>query len=252
MMQVYLISGINTERTLGTTVSSRTVKNEVMKLANQNRRVVDSAIMNAIENEYLIVAMIDDYTTIHSYHRPTDNKASTCRAMCTIVCRIFPSVPAIPITSLESLHCPSVIDLHRLVADMISSSSMHQFSRPFSESMQEWIRESFFNLECVRHRLDVLSYHHSKNVRKMRCLANLYLIDFIEQLLKSKYNSAASLEALQKLALKECMKKYPLIMPGDWPTKFHVRQDVYSSLKDSTFVTHKGQTKEEGSAILPP
>ncbi len=95
MMQVYLISGINTERTLGTTVSSRTVKNEVMKLANQNRRVVDSAIMNA---------MIDDYTTIDSYHRPTDNKASTFHAMCTIVCRIFPSVPAIPITSLESLN----------------------------------------------------------------------------------------------------------------------------------------------------
>ncbi len=111
-------------------------------------------------------------------------------------------------------------------------------------------KRKFFNLECVRHRLDVLSYHHSKNVRKMRCLDNLYLIDFIEQLFKGKYNSAAALEALQQSALMECMKKYPLILPGDWPTKFHVRQDVYSSLKDSTFVTHRGQTKEEGSAIF--
>ncbi len=135
-MQVYLILGISTERTLGTTVSSKTVKNEEMNLANQNRRVIDRAIMNAIENKYLIVAMNDDYTTINSNHRPTDNKAITCRAMCTIVCRIFPTVPAILITSLESLRCPSVINVHSVVPDMTSSSWLQ-------ECMQEWLEEVF-------------------------------------------------------------------------------------------------------------
>ena len=75
-----------------------------------------------------------------------------------------------------------------------------------------------------------------------------YLIDFIEQPLKSRSNFAVALEALQQSALRKYTKKYTLIMPGDWPAQFYVRQNVYSSLKDPTFVSHRRQTKEEGSA----
>ena len=41
---------INTERRLGTAVSSRTVKNEVLKLTKRSRDVVDEAILEAMEN----------------------------------------------------------------------------------------------------------------------------------------------------------------------------------------------------------
>ena len=105
MILVFL--GINAERRLG----SRTVSNEVVKLAHLNRESVDRAIIEAMENEWLIVAIIDDYTTIHSTLRPTDGKASSACSMCTIVCRIFPGIPAIPNQSIEALHCPSGIDL---------------------------------------------------------------------------------------------------------------------------------------------
>lgn len=56
---------INTERRFGTTVSLRTVKNEVARFAKKNRDDVEKAIFDAMENRCFVVAKIDDYTTIH-------------------------------------------------------------------------------------------------------------------------------------------------------------------------------------------
>ena len=167
------------------------------------------------KNRCLVVAMIDDYTTIHSAHRPSDSKASFASVMCTIVCRIFRNIPAIPNDTLDRLHCSSGIDIPTLTEEITRLSSMHFFGRTYSENMPDRIRESFFDPEFVRHRLDAHSYHHSENVRKMRCLDNLYLIDFIQQPLKSKANFATAVDVMLDSTLKEYLKKYTVIMPGD-------------------------------------
>ena len=176
-------------RRLGYTVSNRAVNNELIKLATDSQNTVNQAILNAVNNSWLVVAMIDDYTTIHSNHRPTSTKTSTFAPMCTIVCRIFPSIPAVPNQSVEKLHCPSGIDIESLdgnltfsslVKELTSILTMHTFSKSFSENMPDWIRDVFFDPEIVRHRLDVHPYQHSQNVKKMRSLTNLYLIEFTE------------------------------------------------------------------------
>ena len=177
---------------------------------------------------------IDDYTTVHSKHRPTGTKASSSIPMCTIVCRIFPSIQAVPNQSVEKLHCPLGIDNESLINELTNIPSMHAFGKSFTENMPDWIRDVFFDPELVRHRLDAHSYHHSSDVREMRCLNNLYLIEFTELQLKSKQDFATALNILQTTAMKEYLKRYSLLMPGDWPSQFYIRQNVYSEIRSSS------------------
>ena len=93
--------------------------------------------------------------------------------MCTVVCRVFPDAKAVPLTTIEEVHCPSGIDIPLLKKSLTSPSMMEAFGNVFVNSMPQWIREHFFDPEHVRHRLDLHSYHHSQNVRQMRCLNNM-------------------------------------------------------------------------------
>ena len=58
--------GLDTERRIGNTVCSRTVSNELTRLSNDNLGNVKAAVQEAIEKEWLIIVIIDDYTTIHA------------------------------------------------------------------------------------------------------------------------------------------------------------------------------------------
>ena len=151
-------------RKLGSTVSNRAVNNEMVKLARDCQSAVNGAILDALKNNWLVIAIIDDYTTVHSKHRPTNTKASTSIPMCTIVCRIFPSIQAVPNQSVEILHCSLGIDIESLINELTNIPSMHAFGKSFAENMPDWIRDIFFDPELVRHRLDTHSYHHSSDV----------------------------------------------------------------------------------------
>ena len=58
--------GLDTGGKIGNIVGSRTVSNEMTRLSNENARNVMEAIREALENEWLIVVIIYDYTTIHT------------------------------------------------------------------------------------------------------------------------------------------------------------------------------------------
>ncbi len=67
---------IDTEKRIGHTVGSQTVENEMRRLADKNPRAVDNAIALAAERGWLVICIIDDYTTIHAKHRPTNSTTS--------------------------------------------------------------------------------------------------------------------------------------------------------------------------------
>ena len=52
-------------------------------------------IDETIHMKCLLVVMIDDYTNIHTKHRPLDSTTSTARSMATIFLKRFPDDPAI-------------------------------------------------------------------------------------------------------------------------------------------------------------
>eukprot|EP00112_Aurelia_sp_Birch-Aquarium-sp1_P011368 Seg239.7 transcript_id=Seg239.7/GoldUCD/mRNA.D3Y31 product="hypothetical protein" protein_id=Seg239.7/GoldUCD/D3Y31 len=178
--------GLDTERMIGHSVSSRTVSNEISRLAAQNSRAVDDELRQALENDWLVVGIIDDYTTIHTKRHPKDMNTSVANSMFTAVCRIFPDIKAVRTSSVTATHNPDGINIDALVKEITSLSSMHRLSQTYADTMPDWLKKTFFTAESERQRPMTDQYHHSENVRKMRCLDNLHLLEFTEQTLKSK------------------------------------------------------------------
>ncbi len=89
-------------------------------------------------------------------------------------------------------------------------------------------KDHFFTADNQRHCLMAHMYHHSGNMRKLRCLDNLHLVEFCLQPLKSKENFESAMEKLEHTALRKYMEKYAVFFPGDWPAQFYVRQVAYS------------------------
>ena len=233
--------GIDTEFKLGNSVCRKTVSNEVTRMALLNKIEVDKAVTTAIQNRWLLTLIIDDYTCIHSIHRPTSEQTSSAACMCTIVCRIFSDVPAIPLSTVEQLHHPNGVGIVDLVEEMTTLSSMHSYGQMYANAMPEWLRNTFFDPEYERHRLDVHRYQSSNNVRKLRCLDNLHLVEFVEQPLKSRTNFEEALGHVLESAISEYMSQYAVIVPGDWPAQFYTRQAVYSSCDLPTNGTNSEQ-----------
>ena len=184
-------------------------------------------VADAVENEWCIVLIIDDYTTVHSKHRPKE-KVSSAASMCTIVCRVFPDVRAIPLTAIEDFHNPNGVDITLLQAAVTNMNMMDKISKTYADGMPPWLISTFFDPESERHRLQTHMYKESDNLRKMRSLDNLFLIDFVEQPLKSKEDFQSAMDIASD-ALRVYMEKYAVLLPGDWPAQFHLRKVVYSS-----------------------
>lgn len=65
----------------------------------------------AIENEYLITLMIDDWTKVYTKRRPTDENTSIADNFCTIIIKVVKDIKAIPRTEVKTIHNPKGIDV---------------------------------------------------------------------------------------------------------------------------------------------
>ena len=62
--------GIDTENQMGNTCCRRTMDPNLNSLATQSLKHLNSFLLEAIANEWLLVLIIDDYTNIHTHRRP--------------------------------------------------------------------------------------------------------------------------------------------------------------------------------------
>ena len=83
---------LNTARRLGVTFTSATERvHEAKLIGNYEHELVRSFKM-----QYKMdIAIIDDFTTIHSHRRSDSDRTSDAKCMCTVVIRVFPGIPAI-------------------------------------------------------------------------------------------------------------------------------------------------------------
>ena len=70
-------SGIEAQRQLGTSVSSKVISRNRAAIAKQNFQECNDAIQEAIAKEFTILFMIDDYHNIHTIRRPRPTKWTT-------------------------------------------------------------------------------------------------------------------------------------------------------------------------------
>ena len=84
----------------------------------------------------------------------------------------------------------------------------------------------------VKQRLSTHMYQQSDDVRTLRSLDNLHLIDFIELTLKGNDGFETAMNNLLKYNMADYMKKYLVLLPGDWPAQFFMRRVIYRKLAD--------------------
>ena len=220
--------GIDTENRMGNTCCRRTMDATLNLLAKQSLQRLNSFLLEALQNEWLLVLIIDDYTNVHTHRRPKGNHPSSAVSMCTIVVKAFKNVNAIRCPSnIVNLHDEWGVDISSCKQDICSDNQLYQIANTYASTMPDWMVTEFFQPESERQRLSVHEYCESTSVRTMRRMDNLHLVDFVELQLKSKENFKQAFDIVLNTNLKLYMEKFILLQPGDWPCQFFSRQLVY-------------------------
>ena len=189
---VYFLSfvikkGMGTQPQLGPSVSNKVISRNRAAIANQNFQVSNDAIQEAIDKEFTLLLMIDDYHNIHTIRRPQqENRAYRVDKMCTIIIKIIvKEVPAIPFSSVNLTHNPHGIDANLLVNKLCSIQFFSQIcTSSFACSMSEFTSFSFDPV-MGRHQMESHDYQGASSLRSFK---DVYLIDFVKLPLKSKKN----------------------------------------------------------------
>ena len=172
--------------------------------------------------------------------------------MCTIVVKAFKDIPAVPVTHALCTHDQNGIDIEACIQLITAASSMHNISESYASVMPDWLTNAFFNPEFERHRIHIHQYCDSDNVRTMRKMDDLHLLDFVELRLKSKGDFNTAYDVAMHTGLAAYLKKFIVFQPEDWPCQLYCRQIIYESLEK--FVSsHPGfsDTPLQQDNILP-
>ena len=172
--------GIDTQHQLGNTCCRRTVNNLLDSLAANHNQQLENFITAAMENEWLLVLIIYNYTNIHTYRRPTGNKPSQANNMCTIVVKAFRNIKAVQIPQdITKLHDPQGLNVARCQQVISSFTQMSKLATTYASTMPNWLTREFFQPESERNRISVHEYCESAAVRTMRRMDDLQLVIFL-------------------------------------------------------------------------
>ncbi len=207
----------------GVSVHPRTARLMSMSINESYKEMVKSFIDKAKSNGSLLVFMVDDYTNIHTKHRPTSVVPTVVSHKATLLLKCFDNIKAIP-ADQSITHNPSAVDIPELVSYL--RQNMPLLCNTFASTMPSWIREKFFDPEWERNRLAVHDYQEFENIRVMRSMDNTVLIDSIELPLKSYDNFLQAVQHAVDMGLGEYLKEYLVFNPGDWPAQYYLQQIV--------------------------
>ena len=243
--------GIDTENRMGNTCCQRTMDSTLNSLATQNLQQLNSFVLEAIKNQWLLVLIIDDYTNVHTHRRPKGIHTSTAASMCTIVVKAFKNLKAIERpSSIISLHDEQGVDIDSCKQVICSNNQLSLMANTYVSTMPEWMMTQFFQPESERMRISVHEYCENPSVRTMRRMDNLHLVDFVELQLKSKENFKQAFDIALNTNLKLYMQKYILIQPGDWPCQFYSRQLVYEQV--TRYLQQNQAASNQLDTTIPP
>ena len=218
---------MNTERNIGISMSTTSSYRIINKGEARHQETCSRIIRDATNNGWLITSSIDDYTTIHSRHRPQDQKASSAINMCTIIFRVYTNLPAIPNTNPNVVHDPLGVNSDLLKNEFLQPDNLFKLSTSFHNTMPPWLKEEIRNPLNARSRINIHEYQQSIDVQKLRNFENLYLLEFFEQTLKSLTDFKTAIAKVIDSELGNYLKRYVIPMPGDHPAQFFIRQAVY-------------------------
>ena len=110
-----------------------------MKFSTRQKtaELLQDVVKEAIENEYLITLMIDEWTKVYTKRRPTDESTSVADNFCTIIIKVVKDIKAIPRTEVKTIHNPKGIDVESLSLFLFSQSSFENLSQSYVATLPE-------------------------------------------------------------------------------------------------------------------
>ena len=95
---------LETEHIMGLSCARRTVNSVVNTMAKNHYQSFQNFIKDAVKNKWLLVSIIDDYTSVHTKRRRQGEKASEAKSMYTIVVKAFKQIQAINVEEANFTH----------------------------------------------------------------------------------------------------------------------------------------------------
>ena len=121
--------GIDTEYCLGYTYSCKTSNIINKQLSAKHEEDLKSFFEEAIQNEWVLVLIIDDFTKIHTNRRP-DFQMSNAMTMCAIVVKAFKSFKAIHVPNgIWKIHHPDGVNVEACVNAITLVATAVDFSK---------------------------------------------------------------------------------------------------------------------------
>ena len=135
--------GIETQHIMGLSCARRTVNTIAKSMSENHCKSFKHFIQDAIENKWLLVLIIDDFTSIHTKRRPQADKASEAKSMCTIVVKAFKNIPAVSVLQASIMHDVNGISINTCIQIITSASCMQNMSSSYASVMPNWLTEAF-------------------------------------------------------------------------------------------------------------
>ena len=201
-----------------------TVASTCKKISSEHLETVKQFFDDAIENEYMVVAFIDDYHNIHTNHRPSSESQTNVAHMATLLVKSYKNVKAINSAGPDNQDQKPANSA--LLQDLLLKS-LSRISKSYVDVMLDWLQAKLFDPESQRVRL--LAHDYQKDdILGVRSMENCKLVDCIELPLKSYENFQFALNAMLENSLAHYLKRFFVPLVGDWPCQFYIRQVVYS------------------------
>ena len=141
---------METEHIMGNSCARGTINNIIQTMSESHYLSLKTFVTQAIDQKWLLVLVIDDYTSVHTKRRPLIEKPSEAKTMCTIVVKTFKVIPAISIDHASTVHDLNGIDIESCKGIMTSASCTHDIAKTYATSMPNWLTQAFFDPELQR------------------------------------------------------------------------------------------------------
>ena len=205
----------------GIATSKSTQRREMYKSSKSHDNLVREFITDATEKRAMLVFMVDDFTTVHTKRRPTNQKTSTASNMATLLLKRFHDGSAIPVSS-------NIINPNGIATSALTEfldKSVPSLSATFASLMPHWVRSAFFDPEAERTRVDIHNYQAQQmDITAMRKMSACRLLDSIEVPLKGFENFLKAACHAKDHGLGSYLEQFVCPQPGDWPAQFYMRQ----------------------------
>ena len=99
---------METEHIMGNSCARRTINKIIQTMSESHYLSLETFVTRAIDQKWLLVLVIDDYTSVHTKRRPLNEKPSEAKTMCTIVRHMV-----VCFSQTESFWCSELVQVRK-------------------------------------------------------------------------------------------------------------------------------------------